>query len=201
VGLHTSDGSRFEGKFVNDELFLGVEVLANGDTYEGRFHEQQRHGHGRCLFHDLREYIGTWINGQMSGDGEMIWPDGTTFKGQHVDGTQSGLGRQSWPDGRVYHGEWLFGKQHGRGTFIDAEGSSWAPTLCPAHFFFTWKLLNLGATLVRLGFGSGQAGEWLNGKRIVEKTSLEGSCAPDVRSCRSPVFGQVSKSLTPSARA
>ena len=74
----------------------------NGDIYEGRLMNNERHGAGKMLF-----------------------SNGNVYEGQWLRGLRHGLGTQQYYNGGSYSGEWSSGRQAGRGKYTSAEGSSW----------------------------------------------------------------------------
>lgn len=58
----------------------GVYGFANGDVYEGEFHEHKFHGQGVLRHANSEVYEGGWCAGQRSGVGEMRYCTGDWYK-------------------------------------------------------------------------------------------------------------------------
>ena len=81
----------------------GREIYAEGDYYEGDFHN------------DLRDGQGThhWRHGEWSGD---------KYEGAWRENKMHGFGVYHHSDGSKWEGRWLDGHMHGRGQFTDKKG-------------------------------------------------------------------------------
>ena len=55
---------------------LGRKVYANGDTYEGLWHNGRAQGPGRYRWANRNEYDGQWQTGRMHGQGTLMWNSG-----------------------------------------------------------------------------------------------------------------------------
>ena len=55
---------------------LGRKVYANGDTYEGLWHNGRAQGPGRYRWANRNEYDGQWQTGRMHGQGTLMWISG-----------------------------------------------------------------------------------------------------------------------------
>ena len=140
--LFYTDGSKFEGFFLNDTMNgRGRIINVQGDYYEGELINDKANGFGKYLSSDGVTYIGYWENDKQHGKGEEIYPDGSRFEGNFENGDKQGKGKfmwqdgsnyegcfvknaiqgkgsYRWKDGRIFKGEWLNNKMEGFGVFI-----------------------------------------------------------------------------------
>lgn len=101
----------------SSEIYQGRVIYANGDTYEGDFFQNKRHGSGRYCYVDGSVYEGCFTNGRCDGEGNLTFPDGDRYEGNFKDGEMTGIGIMVSSDGSRYSGELLDGKFHGQGMF------------------------------------------------------------------------------------
>lgn len=53
---------------------VGTYTYVNGDTYEGDWSNNLRHGQGTYTYADSgAKYVGGWVNGRREGIGELIF--------------------------------------------------------------------------------------------------------------------------------
>ncbi|KAK2835179.1 hypothetical protein Q5P01_015663 [Channa striata] len=77
-----SDGSRFEGEFVNGYKHGGGRYTwKNGEYYEGSFYKDYRHGNGLYCWPTGHKFIGRFYLNRKEGYGQQLFPDGATFQG------------------------------------------------------------------------------------------------------------------------
>jgi hypothetical protein len=120
---------------------------ANGDTFEGWFQKDQRHGRG--LYHHKKDgrtyegqyeqdipndpngtmswkdgtvYVGSFVQGQRTGKGIQRFASGVRYQGDFVRRKYDGFGVCEFADGSVYKGEWRRGRAHGQGRLINTHG-------------------------------------------------------------------------------
>mmetsp|Transcript_642 Transcript_642/g.1836 ORF Transcript_642/g.1836 Transcript_642/m.1836 type:complete len:146 (+) Transcript_642:165-602(+) len=77
----------------------GVFRYANGDVYEGDFHEDRREGYGTYRYSSFHSY-----------------------EGQYKAGLEDGHGVYRYANGNVYAGQFRAGRKDGPGTYWYAEG-------------------------------------------------------------------------------
>ena len=53
----------------------------NGDTYEGQWFQDMRHGQGTYYYRSGAKYVGDNVNNQKNGDGVYFWPNGDSCQG------------------------------------------------------------------------------------------------------------------------
>lgn len=59
----------------------GTYIYPNGDSYEGEWSNNLRHGEGTYIFSSSgARYVGTWVNGRREGTGELLFSN-YKFKG------------------------------------------------------------------------------------------------------------------------
>ena len=120
------DGRRYHGEWVDDlQGGHGRSTYANGDVYEGGYHEGKRHGRGTYWHSDGSAYEGDWFQGVEHGEGICIERDGSRYEGHHFQGKYHGHGARRGADGSSYLGAWQVGKRHGKGEEIRADGTKY----------------------------------------------------------------------------
>jgi hypothetical protein len=68
-----------------------VLVAGDGSTYEGQWHNGQRHGRGKATFTLGGSYDGEWREGTMHGQGKIVYTgSGRTYAGEFVNGRALG---------------------------------------------------------------------------------------------------------------
>jgi hypothetical protein len=96
------DGARYSGEF-KDSLRHGVGKLqwANGDTYDGSWVVDRRHGHGIFTIAQGAVYDGDFHDDEMHGRGELRWPNGDVYVGEFRHGCRDGVGTFAWGEGEA----------------------------------------------------------------------------------------------------
>ena len=120
---------------------FGRNEYANGDIYEGYWHESLSSGQGTMFFGASGwRAEGQWYGGRLNGPGILYDAQGNKyFEGYFVNHQRQGQGTTFFPDGtRRYDGQWYNDVEHGQGTLYDADG----------QVIFS--------------------GEWVNGERVEE---------------------------------
>ncbi|XP_071342600.1 ankyrin repeat and MYND domain-containing protein 1 [Trachinotus anak] len=103
-----SDGSRYEGEFVNGfKHGKGRYTWRNGEYYEGSFYKDYRHGDGLYCWPTGHKFVGKFYLNRKEGYGQQLFPDGATFQGLYYADQRFGPGVVSYPDGRQDVGLWL----------------------------------------------------------------------------------------------
>jgi hypothetical protein len=115
-----ANGDRYEGDF-HDGLMdgLGTLTYANGDVFKGSFKNGNMHGQG--ILSSVIEYEGAlsglWINGAgPSANCCLVFRDGSEYNGDMRGKLRHGTGVMKYKNGDRYDGEWRGDKRHGRGT-------------------------------------------------------------------------------------
>ena len=52
------------------------------ERYQGEFEDDERHGHGTCVFADGGKYTGAWRTGTIEGKGRYEHANGDVFEGE-----------------------------------------------------------------------------------------------------------------------
>jgi hypothetical protein len=118
-----ADGSRYKGKFVDDELVDrdGQYRLVDGSDYQGEVRAGKLTGQGRMKFKDGGVFEGAFLEGKPHGVGLFRFADGATYEGEMRHGRQHGKsGKFSKANGDRYLGEFADGLPHGRGKWVFA---------------------------------------------------------------------------------
>ncbi|KAE9615254.1 putative 1-phosphatidylinositol-4-phosphate 5-kinase [Lupinus albus] len=92
------DGETYNGTWSCDKKHgLGLKRYLNGDVYEGMWKENLQDGVGRYVWKNGNEYVGEWKNGVINGKGELVWSNGNRYGGQwnHGSGSAVDVGRGS----------------------------------------------------------------------------------------------------------
>jgi len=120
-----ADGSKYAGTWYQGCRVEGTEILANGDVFEGSFHENVREGRGVLTCKTSRiTTSGVWNrNVLVEGvDLSITFADGHRYVGDHVHSRPHGYGKMVYADfgsGPVsYVGQFLNGFRHGEGSCI-----------------------------------------------------------------------------------
>ncbi|NXA52244.1 R10B2 protein, partial [Nothocercus julius] len=126
--------SWYSGDWVNNSKEgWGIRRYKSGNTYEGQWEKNVRHGEGTMRWLTAnQEYIGQWEYGIQHGFGTHIWflkrmplsqyPLRNKYIGNFVKGDRHGHGRFIYAGGAVYDGDWVCNKKHGRGKFVFKNG-------------------------------------------------------------------------------
>jgi hypothetical protein len=122
------------GNFVhNNRQGEGRMVYESGNTYEGGWFANLRHGTGVMNWTRRNEkYTGSWERGLQNGMGEYIWylkrfagsqyPARNRYVGHWTDAQREGQGVYVYASGAVYDGEWVQDLKEGRGTYTFDNG-------------------------------------------------------------------------------
>lgn len=95
----------------------------NGDSYNGEWLDDKRHGKGIDTYASGHRYTGEFADGQRHGQGTYTFPDGESYVGEWREGKRHGVGTNIFPDGERYVGEWRQGDRHGQGVAYRADGA------------------------------------------------------------------------------
>jgi hypothetical protein len=119
-----ANGDTYQGHFLDDVKHgLGVYRHADGKrVFDGRYVMGQRVD-GSMNYADGSVYKGQWYSGKRHGRGVYKFSDGSAYKGEFHQDRIQGAGQLVWPDGAKYVGEWCQGKRHGVGKEFAADGS------------------------------------------------------------------------------
>lgn len=122
------DGSKEEGKFVNDKLVgQGRRVYQNNPRYpngsigEGEFEDGELHGIGKLTTPSGNYYEGEFEHGALTGQGKYVSHD-ETAQGTYKDGKLNGKGKVTYPSGLILEGNFANGHPHGKIRTIEING-------------------------------------------------------------------------------
>lgn len=105
-----------------------VYKFANGDTYDGEWHENSMHGQGVYTYAKTgNTYEGQWANNRKHGKGVLTNKQtGGVYHGDWVDGWRHGTGVFVDEHGSQYEGDWVKGVMQGKGVYAFADGHSYS---------------------------------------------------------------------------
>ena len=121
-----ANGDTFEGSFHNSNGYIkkGIYRFKDGRVYNGECNEQGKwHGRGKLTFTDGGTWEGEWKNGELDGkNGKIILADGGILQGKFVKGILR-QGTYQSIDGTIYKGGFdENGKKHGLAKQIQPDG-------------------------------------------------------------------------------
>jgi hypothetical protein len=149
------DGESYEGEFL-DNMRHGLGITRNETTtYQGRYDQNVRSGPGKEMTSE-HVYDGEWQNDVRHGKGKMTYTDGSYYDGEWANDKRSGMGYWRMSDGNVYEGEFADSKPHGKGEYRWADGGVFM------GFFKDGNRHGEGCE--RLANGDWLAGNWVNGQ-------------------------------------
>ena len=90
--MYFSNGNYFNGTVEKEAMIQGKMILNNGNTYAGRFSNNEYEGQGTLTFKDGRVYTGCFVKGMKQGYGVMNKPDGSKYSGQWFEDKKHGKG-------------------------------------------------------------------------------------------------------------
>jgi hypothetical protein len=104
----------------------------SGNTYEGEWLHDCKHGYGTMIWKDLDEiYTGHWYDNHPHGYGEHIWGDSNVktvrrqhcniYRGEFEHGQKHGKGSYFYANGSQYTGYWEHDRKHGIGIYIHVD--------------------------------------------------------------------------------
>lgn len=117
------NGDSYEGKYVNNERTgKGTYVWANGDHYTGDFMAGKRHGVGVYVWANGDRYEGEYVNDERHGKGTYLWANRDRYEGDFFKSQRHGKGKLTWADGEIYEGAFAEGERTGIGVYISSGG-------------------------------------------------------------------------------
>ncbi|MBN2039085.1 MAG: hypothetical protein JW864_03525, partial [Spirochaetes bacterium] len=98
-------GDTYTGRWSEDEINgEGKYTYSDGSTYEGEFKDGKKHGKGTMTWASGKrkgeKYSGEWYNDNMHGIGEYVYTDGSVYKGRFNKGKRNGYGVMEWKSGK-----------------------------------------------------------------------------------------------------
>ena len=79
---------------------------SSGDTYNGFFKNNKRHGQGTYHHKNGDKYSGNWKNSKKHGRGTYIWKSGIKYVGQWQNSNMHGQGVKTFKNGKIQRGIW-----------------------------------------------------------------------------------------------
>lgn len=102
-----NEGFLYEGELLAGRREgLGRLISAEGDCYEGKWHDNEAHGEG--IYEGAspkRKYTGVWQEGSLEGRGRATFEDGSHYEGEFHANARHGRGSIKYADGSVYEGD------------------------------------------------------------------------------------------------
>ena len=123
------DGDSYEGGYLNDKRHgQGTEMYRKngqlGYRYDGNFANNVKHGRGRLEMLDGAVYEGEFMDGKREGHGVYTFGDAVSkYDGGFLQNRFHGQGKMNFADGTTHEGAWAMGKRNGPGKFTYADGS------------------------------------------------------------------------------
>jgi hypothetical protein len=121
-----STGDSFEGIFSKDKRHgRGLYRWGkDGRTFDGNYeHDAPHDPNGTMTWKDGTIYVGAFLEGNRSGKGIQCFPSGVRYQGDFVNGKYDGFGVCEFADhGSIYKGHWVKGQAHGQGRLTNADG-------------------------------------------------------------------------------
>ena len=97
---------------------------AKGETYDGEWYQDMRHGIGLWTQEGTQfRYMGMWKNNRPEGYGILKSQEGDIYEGQFKNGLKHGKGIEKFHDGAHFVGNLRNGQPDGQGKYKSAHGS------------------------------------------------------------------------------
>ena len=120
---------RYEGDYAHGAKHgHGVLSLSDGGRYEGSFVQDEICGQGRRTWPNGKVYEGEFADGEFHGHGELRLPSGEAYVGDFKENLRDWAGRLAYVGGDVYQGEFRLNRRHGQGELRTAAGEVRAGT-------------------------------------------------------------------------
>ena len=91
-----------------------------GQTYNGDWADDNKHGKGVYRWPNGDSYEGDWVNDKRTGRGVFRWADGDSYEGDWFNSKKKRTGRGvfRWPNGNIYDGDFLDSKMSSGQMFL-----------------------------------------------------------------------------------
>ncbi|ULL13584.1 hypothetical protein DVH26_03450 [Paenibacillus sp. H1-7] len=109
--IETAEGESYQGEWHNGmKQGTGVYRWSDGTKYTGQWSRDVEHGFGEKQYANGDTYRGEWREGLFYGKGTYQWNDGAEYVGQWEDNMEHGYGVKTLRDGAVHRGLWVYGE-------------------------------------------------------------------------------------------
>ncbi len=124
---------KYEGEFKDDIINgFGKYTYSDGSYFEGNFVNGVKQGYGKFVVvkdgvPTGEEFSGQYVNDMLNGQGEYVSADGSySYVGNFVNDVQNGSGKCTYANGDTYIGNFLNNQRHGYGVYTWVNGESYA---------------------------------------------------------------------------
>ncbi len=132
----------------------GIMSWPGGESYEGEWVRNNRHGYGQLKKEGSLVYDGQWADDKRCGEGTQYLPDGSRYEGFWKDDQRYGTGTLFCSDGTVFQGVWESDSSCEKGSIQYSNGD---------RYEGAWKRLRRnGKGLLTWADGSSYDGEWID---------------------------------------
>ncbi|MEP7169484.1 MAG: hypothetical protein ABI855_08965, partial [Bacteroidota bacterium] len=100
-------------------------LYANGDTYEGQFVKNKKHGKGKYTFKSGSSYEGDFVKDLFAGEGVFYYDDGSCYEGTFSNDLFNGKGVCFYANGDYYVGEFRNSGYEGTGAYYYFSGDKY----------------------------------------------------------------------------
>lgn len=119
-------GESYEGEWALNNRHGYGELKKDGRLlYKGQWFEDKRNGKGTQFSSNGDVYAGSWKDDHFFGAGALACKDGRVFDGIWTDSTSGETGTIRYPNGDTYEGPWKHFKRTGNGVMRWADGTSY----------------------------------------------------------------------------
>jgi len=101
----------------------GKEIKLNGDSYDGEWVEDSKHGYGVLTYTASKKRSNHWNKDRIINRSDF--ESGVIYTGMFVKNRLHGQGTATWTDGKKYTGMWKNSLKHGKGKEIKANGDEY----------------------------------------------------------------------------
>jgi hypothetical protein len=106
----------------NQRQGYGKITYHGGDTYEGYWKLNKKHGEGLYKYKYGGYYYGNFVDDLPSGQGCKVYSSGNKYTGQFNSGKKQGNGEMCFKNGDLYEGEWDNDNMQGQGKYTWVTG-------------------------------------------------------------------------------
>ena len=106
----------------NQRNGYGKVAYYGGDSYEGYWRSDKRHGQGLYMYKFGGRYLGNFENDLPSGEGCKVYMSGNVYDGEFRIGKKHGNGQMRFKNGDLFEGRWENDDMHGQGRYTWSSG-------------------------------------------------------------------------------